>query len=123
MLEHLDEGSLASPVSKSLIGRRPRLESFRHVPQACTGAKHPQHAVEHQAIVDSWTAGASVYCEEISVYFPFCVGKFVSRGYGRILRLKGENCMKTEIQRLRLVFRVLHREPKVTFRNIDKLQP
>jgi hypothetical protein len=37
--------------------------------------------------------------EEVCDYFPFCVGKFVSLGHGRILRLKSENSTENQASR------------------------
>jgi hypothetical protein len=37
--------------------------------------------------------------EEVRDYFPFCVGKFVSLGHGRILHLKSENSTENQASR------------------------
>ncbi len=37
--------------------------------------------------------------EEVRDYFPFCAGKFVSLGHGRILRLKSENSTENQAAR------------------------
>lgn len=57
--EHLAEGALVPPVSKSLINRGPRAVSLRHVSPGRAGAKHPKHAVEHQSIIGSWAPGTA----------------------------------------------------------------
>lgn len=85
--EHLVDGAMVSPVSKALVNRRPRAVPLRSISPGSTGAKHPEHAVEHDAIIGLWASRAVRFIDEVRDQFPAVVGNFVSLfGHGRVLR-------------------------------------
>ncbi|MNN82801.1 hypothetical protein D3C81_1997750 [compost metagenome] len=83
-LEHLVERAAVSPVTKALIDRGPGAEILWHVAPLGARAQDPQHAVDHQPVINAGTAFTAVFSEEIGHHIPRSIREFVTHCHHRI---------------------------------------